>query len=341
MKLKTVLVGVGGRGRWPVEVCGADERFEVVAAVDRNLQFLQRAQGELSLPAAAAFEDLDVALQTVEADAVIICTPTQTHAQLSRIAFASGKHVLVEKGMTFSWQEALTLVHEAANANVRFCVAQNYRYHPTEAAITQILSDATQAHHPGSVAIAELIHHRYRPEPRTLNYPFAMVWDMSCHHLDLLNAWLGPAERVTAVSSNPPWSQYEHDADIMAVIEYKSGAVCNYALTHAATVSDYRLILQGERGGLRAFDGPLRFYGLPAAQLGSTEPVLCETPRRPRSEQGVIDDFYRFIVEGVEPGISGRNNLHTLAVCEMVVRSARERRSVDAIELMPGASGIW
>ncbi|HET6387122.1 MAG TPA: Gfo/Idh/MocA family oxidoreductase [Armatimonadota bacterium] len=337
MRLRTILVGVGGRGRWPVEVCGADERFEVVAVVDRNPQFLERAREDLSLPAGAAFDDLGAALQTVQADAVIICTPTQTHAPLSRIAFAAGKHVLVEKGMTFDWQDALALVREAEHANVRFCVAQNYRYHPTEAAITGILSDTTHPHHPGRVAIADLVHHRYRPDPRTLNYPFAMVWDMSCHHLDLLNAWLGPAERVTAVSSNPPWSHYEHDADIMAVIEYQSGVVCNYVLTHAATLSDYRLILQGARGALRAFDGPLRYYGLPSEQLGSKEAVICETQSiqvpRPRSEQGVIDDFYRFIVEGVEPGISGRNNLHTLAVCEMMVRSARERRSVDASEL--------
>ncbi len=59
----------------------------------------------------------------------------------------------------------------------------------------------------------------------------------------------------------------------------------------------------------------------------------CEVRSQPRSEQGVINDFYRYIVDGVEPGISGRNNLKTLAVCEMLVRSARERRSVEAREL--------
>ena len=36
---------------------------------------------------------------------------------------------------------------------------------------------------------------------------------------------------------------------------------------------------------------------------------------------------------GAEPGISGRNNLQTLAVCEMLVRSARERRPVERAEL--------
>ena len=42
-----------------------------------------------------------------------------------------------------------------------------------------------------------------------------------------------------------------------------------------------------------------------------------------------LNDF----AEGIEPGISGRNNLQTLAVCEMLVRSARERRPVERAEL--------
>lgn len=334
MTIKTILVGVGGRGRWPVEVLGADARFEPVALVDPNEEFRRAAQASLGLPDAALFDDLGHALGGVDADAVVLCTPTRTHAPLSRQAFGAGKHVLVEKGMTLDWGEAQSLVREADTAGVKFCVAQNYRYNAVEQAVSALLAAPDHPHNPGEVAIVDFLHHRYRPDPRTLDYPFAMVWDMSCHHVDLLNAWLGAARRVTAVSSNPPWSRYEHDADIAAVIEYESGAVCHYVLTHAATFADYRLVLQGERGALRAYDVPgVQFYPRPEQQLGAATPVACDVPPRPRSEQGVVDDFYRDIVEGVEPGISGRNNLKTLAVCEMLVRSAREGRTVEATEL--------
>jgi predicted dehydrogenase len=334
MVIKTILVGVGGRGRWPVQVLGADAKWQPVAVVDKNAEFLAAAQRDLELSDAALFSDLEEALDVVDADAVVICTPTRTHASLARLAFARGKHVLVEKGMTLDWEEAKTLVSEARAANVKFCVAQNYRYNGTEQAISALLQDSTHPHCPGEVRIVDFVHHRYRPEPRTLNYPYAMVWDMSCHHVDLLNAWLGPARRVTAVSSNPPWSQYQDDANIIAVIEYESGAVCNYVLTHAATFSEYRLVMQGERGALRAYDVPtLRYYSVPVQQLGSSAFVECGVPEKPGSEQGVVDDFYAYIVEGIEPGISGANNLATLAVCEMLVRSAREKRAVEASEL--------
>lgn len=334
MILRTIHVGVGARGTWPIEVMGADPKFQPVALVDINRDFLAAAQARLQLPDAALFGELGAALAAVEADAVVICTPTLTHAPLSRLAFASGKHVLVEKGMTMDWEEAKALVREAEQAGVRFCVAQNYRYFANMATVKSLLDAPDHPHHPGTVEIADFVHHRYRPEPRTLNYPYAMVWDMSCHHVDLLAFWLGAARRVTALSYNSSWSAYEHDANIAAIIEYAGGAVCHYILTHSATLSDWRIILQGERGALRTADVPgVQFYPRPSGQLGSSEPLPCDVPRYPASEQGVADDFHRFVAEGVEPGISGRNNLQTLAVCEMLVRSARDRRPVEREEL--------
>lgn len=334
MILRTIHVGVGARGAWPINVMGADPKFQPVALVDLNRDFLAQAQSQLQLPDSVLFNDLETALDTVDAEAVVICTPTVTHARFSRLAFAKGKHVLVEKGMTMDWEEAKALVRAAEQAGVRFCVAQNYRYFANMATIKRVLDTPDHPHYPGAVQIVDFIHHRYRPEPRTLNYPYAMVWDMSCHHVDLLAFWLGEARRVTALSYNTSWSQYADDANIAAIIEYAGGAVCHYVLTHTAAISDWRIILQGERGAVRTGDVPgVQFYPRPNSQLGSSDPVPGDELLPSVSEQGVADDFHRFIAEGSEPGISGRNNLQTLAVCEMLVRSARERRPVERVEL--------
>jgi predicted dehydrogenase len=334
MTIRTIHVGVGGRGQWPIDVLGEDSRFEPVALVDLNPEFLARAQEQLHLPSGALFSDFETALNSVDADAVVICTPTRSHAALCRQAFAAKKHVLVEKGMTMDWKEAQALVKEADENGVKFCVSQNYRYGAVEQAIKALVDNTSHLHHPGPIEIVDMIHHRYRPEPRTLNYPFAMVWDMSCHHVDLLSFWLGPVRRVTAIASNPSWSAYEHDADIAATLEYESGAICHYVLTHAATFSDYRLVLQGSRGALRAYDvAGLQFYPLPSHFLGASKPVEQELVPPPRTEQGVVDDFYNYLCHNVEPGISGRQNLQTLAVCEMLVRSATEKRTVERAEI--------
>jgi predicted dehydrogenase len=90
MTIKTILIGVGGRGWWPVEVLGADPRYQPVALVDKNPDFLKAAQRQLDLPDSALFDDLKDALSAVDCDAVVICTPTHTHASLARTAFAAG-----------------------------------------------------------------------------------------------------------------------------------------------------------------------------------------------------------------------------------------------------------
>ena len=180
--IRTIHAGVGRRGRWPLEVLTADPRFASAALVDVSPDLLSEAQALTGLTDSTSFTQLEQALAAVAAEAVIICTPTEFHGPLARLAFQAGKHVLVEKGMTTNWQDAVALVAEAESAGVKFCVSQNYRYRPE----VQTLHAALASGDYGTPHLIDLVHHRYRPTPRTLDYYFAMVWDMSVHHLDNL-----------------------------------------------------------------------------------------------------------------------------------------------------------
>ena len=343
MRIRTIHVGVGGRGRWPVEVMGRSPHYEPVALVDRDEKALRAAETVLGWSSSASFPTLGAALAAVQADAVVVVTPTHTHAGFMREAFAHGKHVLVEKGMTNSWSTAVALVAEAEEAGVRLCVAQNYRYLPDVVLVKELLSDHDHPLHPGRVGIVDLSFHRFRPQPLNFVYPDAMVWDMSCHHVDLLVNWLGPARRVLASTYNTSWSTYEHPANIGAIIELASGAICHYTLVHNATIGEWRIMLQGERGTLRssgvgdlyprAATPQVCFYAPPKEQLKAGEAVECEPPPAVRTEDAVAEDFYRYVAEGAEPGISGRCNLESLAICEMLIRSSRLQRAVDREEV--------
>jgi predicted dehydrogenase len=330
--LRTIHVGVGGRGRWPVEVLGADPRFESVGLVDLAPEALSAARERLGLPERAGFATVEACLASVEADALVVCTPTRTHAAVCRAGFAAGKHVLVEKGMTLDWAEAGALVEEAEAAGVRFCVSQNYRY----TAEVRTLRRAIESGRYGRPHIVDLINHRHRPLPRTLDYPGAMVWDMACHHFDNLVHLFGPLSRATAVTHSAPWSPYADDAGVTAALEFASGPVCSYLLTHQATVPDYRWTLQSEAGMLRN-SGQGGWEWVPRGPIEQFAPGGAPQPIEPapplRSEQGVVDDWLAWIEGGPEPGISGRNNLETLATCEMVLRSAASRRAIERAEL--------
>lgn len=252
--LRVALVGVGGRGRWAVQSIAADPRLEAVALVDVDIAALAAARADLDLSGSAVFSDLRMALKESDAEIAIICTPMKTHGHFCRIAFECGVHVLLEKGMTFSWEEAKELVLLADKADVRFCVAQNYRYRKEMLAISKILANPEHPENPGQLSLIDCVQHRYRPDPHTSNYPFAMVWDMSCHHMDLLLPWAGSLSRVSARTYKAPWSRYGYEPNISAFLEFEGGAMANYVLTHDALFTNLDLVLQGDSGVLRYGD---------------------------------------------------------------------------------------
>ena len=324
--LKSIHVGTGGRGTWPIDVVTADSNWEPVALVDVNEDFLQNAREKTGLRESACFSSLEEAAKAVDADAALICTPTETHAPFARMGFAAGLHVLVEKGMTTDFALAKQLVKDGEESGVKFCVAQNYRYQPLQQTIKGILDEGAC----GVPAIVDLIHHRYRPNPRTLNYLNAMIWDMSCHHFDNLNFWFGPVKTVTARTFNAPWSRYPYDSGVYAILEYENGMICNYGLTHCAQNSSYHLLMQMDKGTLRAYD----VEGIEFQSRGGSEPETIEPLSLPRSEQLVLDALREYIRDGVEPGISGRNNLQTLALCQATCDAATTGTAVMVADLL-------
>ena len=163
-----------------------------------------------------------------------------------------------------------------------------------------------------------------------------MVWDMSVHHLDNLVFCFGPVAEATARSFTAPWSQYSHDAGISAVLHFAERACCH--VRHDAHRQLQRLPLCGaerrRRVGLgrRQTGSGKRRRQQTSAKHNPPQPVP-HAPAPHRSEQGVIDDLYRYIVDDIEPGISGRNNLEILRACEMLCRSSQEQRTVHRDEV--------
>ncbi len=329
--LRTLHVGVGGRGLWPVQLCRPEVGFQPVGLCDTQAESLAAARALTGVPATACFSDLDAMIRSVAADALIICTPTVTHVPYTRAAIAAGLAVLTEKGMAPDWASATGLVSEVQRTGSRVCVAQNYRYRPLERTIYKALTDPAAADYVGAVYWADYIEHRVRPEPRTLSYPFASIWDMSCHHFDNMISWFGRPESVTGIGTSAPWSAYKHPNNTAAILRFGGVAVV-YGHTHDAARAELRIRLQGERGALFATQDTIEFNVRPTKNFG-VAPVQAVPIEGPAGELGVLADFHRYIVDGIEPGISARQNLEVMALCQMLVLAIESGRTVRRDEL--------
>ena len=331
--LKTLLVGVAGRAHWVLELARPEAGFEIMGLCDVNEEALTRVAADLRLPPAACHRDLADAIRRDTPDCVIVCAPTRFHVALARQGIDAGLPVLMEKGMAPNWPDASALVRYAAEKDGRFCVAQNYRYKTVERTISACLRGEIAGANPGRIGFGDLIHHRVRPHPRTLDYPSASVWDMSCHHFDNLLCWLGAPLAVTAHAFGAPWSPYAHPNNTAAFIEFEGGARINYFHGHDSARGIYQMTLHGEHGALVTDDSTVGFSARPAEQFGKRPVEIVSLPDEGPAEAAVLRDFHRYVTGGVEPGISGRHNLEVMAMCEMCVRSAGQGRRVERAEI--------
>lgn len=147
-----------------------------------------------STDAQAVIDDPDVT-------AVYVATPTSTHATYAVAAARAGKHVLVEKPIATSAEEARTIVDAARDAGVRVWVAYYRRALPRflklrelleSNAIGQVLSVHTVWRKPSQFS-------GWRWDPQVNRG--GEFYETACHTLDALDMLLGPATDASGVAS--------------------------------------------------------------------------------------------------------------------------------------------
>lgn len=330
--LRTLHVGVANRGIWPLQRCKPEVGFTPVALCDVGPEALAKGRELTGLGESACFNDIDKALDQVDVDAVIICAPTTFHVTLATKAIERGKPVLMEKGMAPNWADAKQLVDLVQQKDSILAIAQNYRYNAVERTVYRAINDPQHPAYLGPVHLLTYTQHRVRPNPRTLTFPFASVWDMSCHHFDNMLYWLGAMKEMTAFSFAADWSAYKYDNNTGAHIVMDSGINVQYMHTHDAARGSLEIQVHGERGALVVEGKKITFNERPTEQFGK-RPVVDVELEAGDSEADVLDAFYQYITQGIEPGISARNNLETMAACEMMVRSAQNHNTCRRSDL--------
>lgn len=91
-------------------------------------------------PSAAIVKDPNEIFDRQDIDGVVIATPAETHFALARQAFEAGKHVLVEKPMALTYEDAVAMEKSAAEHKRILMVGHLLEYHPAIEAIKKLLA---------------------------------------------------------------------------------------------------------------------------------------------------------------------------------------------------------
>ena len=336
--VKTVLVGLGARGRYWAQVMHAEPRCDVVAYVDPAAEALERA--DASFGARPGFTSLDAALSQLEqVDALVLATPPSGREAQLRAACERGLPVLVEKPLALDLNEAARFVALGESAGIPLMVGLNFRY-------LAVTVERMRLYREGVIGLPEFTRFTYerwrdgyRPGinryPLTMEHP--MLWEQSIHHFDLLRfAYGAEPETVACQAWNPSWSMYAGETNVSALFDFAGGLRANYQGTWQSgwVTPGFEWRTDGTEGVVSQFD---QFGDLRYARRG--DPALTDVPLPPHEiwvteTAGLLRAFLATLLDGAPLECSARDHLGSLAMVEASIRASRDRRVVDVREVL-------
>jgi predicted dehydrogenase len=127
---KTAVFGTGFMGRVHLEGIRRIGEIEIRSIADRLVDQAKARRVAQHFAAINCEDDYRKVLADPEIDAVHICTPNALHFPMAKDALEAGKHVVCEKPLTTSTEDARSLVALAARTGLRNCLNHNLRYYP-------------------------------------------------------------------------------------------------------------------------------------------------------------------------------------------------------------------
>lgn len=195
-------------------------------------------RGGDEFPGALLYETYDEVLDSKTIDAVVIATPVSTHFDLARRALLAGKHVLVEKPMTFSVDEACELRDLAKRKGRVLMVDHTFVYHPAVLKIKEILA---------SGALGRI---RYIDSTRInlgiFQHDVNVLWDLAVHDISIIQFLMEETpEWVQATGMSHTLNEIENIGYL--ILKYPSGLLAHINCSWISPVKIRHMLIGGEK----------------------------------------------------------------------------------------------
>jgi predicted dehydrogenase len=269
-KLRGAVIGYGfisGKGHIPAYLQRAQKANDVEIVAVADICEARRNQAQEALPKARVYADYKALLdkEAGNLDFVDISTPPCDHAAIAHASFDKGLHVLCEKPLTTTLEEAASLLKHAREAKRVLFPCHNYKHAP----VVQTIRDIIASGRIGKVRSLTLNTYRnthakgvtewktnWRREKKYSGGGIAM--DHGSHTFYLTFDWLGSyPTAVTAKMSNLEPGKWDTEDGFTAMLTFPNGTAHAH-LTWTAGVRKVIYTVQGDRGAITVDDDDLQ-----------------------------------------------------------------------------------
>tara|TARA_B100000953_G_scaffold198264_1_gene163430 strand:+ start:24013 stop:25002 length:990 start_codon:yes stop_codon:yes gene_type:complete len=226
--MKIVVVGPGAFGIKHLDGLKNIDSAEVVGLVGRNAAKTQAVADEYAIP--NVYTSLEEALES-DADAVILCTPTQMHAAQAIACMKAGKHVQVEIPLADSWEDAQEVLKVQEETGKVCMVGHTRRFNPSH----QYVHNKITA---GELNIQQMDVQTYffrrkninaKGEPRS--WTDHLLWHHAAHTVDLFAYQAGSKVVKANAIQGPIHPELGIAMDMSIQLLAENGAVCTLSLS--------------------------------------------------------------------------------------------------------------
>jgi predicted dehydrogenase len=314
---------------------------EPVGYVDLAEENLRWAQEWCGAARSICFDSLALALRALTPDLVVLATPPMQRARDALAAFESGAHLLSEKPLTLDFDEGVRIARAAEAAGRAFAVGLNFRYQHSVLRARDILRSGEI----GAPSFARFVYWRNRDGrrpglnrfPLTMRQP--MLYEQTIHHIDEIRfVYDAEVERVWCRCHNPPWSMYQDDSTVAAVLEMARGLLVHYSGTWSAQtkMDEFLWRTDCDQGALfqRAMFSDLRIARGRDAETVETIPLPAQEPLVDDARLLLTDVARQVLAGNLRPHPSGIDHLKTFGVIAACEESHLTGRRIEMREFL-------
>lgn len=348
--LRGAVIGYGfilSKGHLPAYLQRARENQDVQIIAVADTCEARRSVAKIDLPDARLYTDYEILLEqeAENLDFVDIATPPAFHAEIAIAALQRGLHVLCEKPLTTTLEEAQQVLETARRERRVIFPCHNYKHAPVVQAIRSVI-DSGKIGRVRSVTLNTFRnthakgvtewHTNWRRETRYSGGGIAM--DHGSHTFYLTFDWLGAyPTAVTAKMSNLQPDRFDTEDNFAATLTFPNG-LAQVQLTWTAGVRKVIYTVQGERGAITVDDDEMQIALMQATDGPDVAQgaVTWNVERRSIASHwmdashvqwfnSLFNEFRAAIRDGDYVGRNAREAYLCVQLIEAAYRSAREK----------------
>jgi predicted dehydrogenase len=317
--IKVAIIGSGLQARRRAPILKESKNSEIKIITAEHLKSSKKLAKELNCEAGVGWKGI---VDRDDIDAVMVLTPPDTHAEISIAAMKAGKHVLCEKPLCRSIEEAENMIQASKENNVILKCGFNHRHHPAVSEAKKIL-DKGGIGKPlfGRCNYGICGRPGYENEWRANPDHAAggQFLEQGIHAIDLFSWFMGEISEVTCMTGIQFFKDQKLEDNGMAIFRMKSGATASIhaSLTHWKNLFSFEVF--GKEGYLE-INGLGTSYGTEKLIYGKKDydaPFNYHITEFRGADKSWLEEwkeFYNSIQEDRKPIGDGNDGLMSLKV---------------------------